>query len=213
MKIPANIPKTLNVDTDDSAIYIAKQSIETCSRELTRAVAIIKPEADAIRNDASSYGGSVERVFRDFLAKPANRGTQLFGALTTYNEQHIRLGGLIQPLVETGNARSEALVAVATNLAVFCRNGVGEALQKWFSPETLRRQVEFSVPLIRVNKFQADHHGLAFGSDIERVAGRYNLDAIDNPAAEVLNLFSHQQRHWEKSVRDYADLVRFIESL
>lgn len=213
MKSCSNLPKKLHVETNDSDLHVATQSIETCSRELARAIAILKPELAAIRTDASSFFGDVQCVIDEFMAKPANRGTQLFAACSTYNAQLRRLAGLIDPLVILGTARSDALAAAASDLAAACHRDMADKLGPYFPAETIRRHVEFSLPMLRVRKFIEAFGNLSFGMDIERVANRYSLEPCENAAADVLNLLVHQQRKWAEAQHHYEELVKYLGAL
>lgn len=211
MKTTSSIPDTLAINMDDSSIYVARESIDTCSRAITRALAILKPEIEAIKQDATNYCGSVERVLNEFMQKPANRSTQLFGAVQLYDEQHARLGGLVEPLVIAGNDCCSAMLAAADNLLAYVREGAQVNLQAWFEPIQLRRQVESTVPFQRAFKFLEKYARLRFGADITRVATQYAIEECKNPAADVLTLFGHQRKAVEAAQAEYVELAKFLK--
>lgn len=207
-EINMQLPK-LNHSRAMVATTAALFSVERHASVMAQCQAVIIPEVEAIRVDASGRAG-VDMVIREFLAGPANRPSQLYIALTKLQDSLNTLPAAAAPLVEDANGMCTDMTAAANELCAISRAKVSAQLHAFFEKATLGSIVGRSLQVQAADRFRQDYANRQFGECLLRMVSWVSLTDGKNPAAEILRLYRAQVSHWDRAKQSLGVAAEII---
>lgn len=198
--------------TDRSAINSTLQKLEANAIAQTRQLAILAPEIDAIRRDASGRG-STEHIVDEFLRNPSNFKTDLAIAFRELNALQRQVSNIVPVIADDSATMESAINRTIADLINQARTKAEMHIQAWFSATNLPLAVNRTTVVEAATALAQKHCPMLWGDGILSIAHEASLCSGQNSASQILQVYRAQLSTLRSAKDGIERVAKEIEAL